>query len=65
MKPKKKNDSGTTFRLYSPKYFTLIPTEHLLINAKVSFEQPDGLRATVVTLTSLLTARIKSYQKTN
>ena len=44
-KQKEKSENGRTFKIYSPNYFTLKPTEHLLINAKIDFELPDGLGA--------------------
>ena len=59
-KLEKKNDSRMIFKFY---YFTLKPTEHLLINAKIDFELPDRLRTTVVTLPSIRTTGLKSYQK--
>ena len=62
---KQKNDSGTIFKLYALRHFTFKPTKHLVLNSRVDFKLLDGIWVTVVTLPSVIRARLKCYIKTD
>lgn len=59
MKPKRLNESGTIFAIYSPKKVVIKPAQHFLLDTRADFE----IRATLVGVLTVHISRIKTHQK--